>query len=508
MDYFCNQGYSLQGSSRVFCDQNGQWGSTPTCQQGDTFCADNLSAHKFKIIIINTLCLFWWQKWTFSFLQCAHVVVHQVFQMVTLVQDRVHTTVVLLWTILVTKDSLYKAAVEWLAIRIDSGDLLLPAKEVNLKFTIHSGLPNTVIHILATAILKHFVLLSTVCTCGNPPTISNGGSNPNRGPLNCGSSVDYFCNQGYSLQGSSRVFCDQNGQWGSTPTCQQGDTFCADNLSAHKFKIIIINTLCLFWWQKWTFSFLQCDAVVHQVFQMVTLVQDRVHTTVVLLWTILVTKDSLYKVAVEWLAIRIDSGDLLLPAKEVNMKFVTYLYLPHVVFQTLATAILKHFVLLSTVCTCGNPPTISNGGSNPNRGPLNCGSSVDYFCNQGYSLQGSSRVFCDQNGQWGSTPTCQQGDTFCADNLSAHKFKIIIINTLCLFWWQKWTFSFLQCAHVVVHQVFQMVTLVQDRVHTTVVLLWTILVTKDSLYKAAVEWEWLATRILSFSGGPLKWWFS
>ena len=149
MDYFCNQGYSLQGSSRVFCDQNGQWGSTPTCQQGDTFGADNLSAHKFKIIIINTLCLFLWQKWTFSFLQCAHVVVHQVFQMVTLVQDRVHTTVVLLWTILVTKDSLYKAAVEWLATRIDSGDLLLPVKEVNLKFTIHSGLPNTVIHLFS-----------------------------------------------------------------------------------------------------------------------------------------------------------------------------------------------------------------------------------------------------------------------------------------------------------------------------------------------------------------------
>ena len=125
---------------------------------------------------------------------------------------------VLLWTTFATKDTTGKATVELLATRIDSGDLLLPAKEVCLVFyktfmSSKSFNSNT------------FILLLTECTCGNPPTIQNGFSNPNRGPLNCGSSVDYSCNSGYNLQGNTRVFCDQNGQWGSTPSCQQSKTF-------------------------------------------------------------------------------------------------------------------------------------------------------------------------------------------------------------------------------------------------------------------------------------------
>ena len=81
------------------------------------------------------------------------------------------------------------------------------------------------------------ILIFTVCTCSGPPGISNGDFSPRQGTYNCGAFVDYSCNQGFSLQGSSRVTCNQNRQWGPAPTCQQGYTFEITIQITYKIKI-------------------------------------------------------------------------------------------------------------------------------------------------------------------------------------------------------------------------------------------------------------------------------
>ena len=173
--------------------------------------------------------------------------------------------------------------------------------------------------------------------------------------------MDYFCNQGYSLQGSSRVFCNQNGQLGSIPTCQQGDTFWACKSSAYKLTFII-NTLF-----------------------------------------ILLTKMN---------------------------------------------------ILIFTVCTCSGPPSISNGDFSPRQGTYNCGAFVDYSCNQGFSLQGSSRVTCNQNRQWGPAPTCQRGKFEICNTFRTLKYCLSHFSHSNS---ETFLFYYQQCAHVETHQQSQMV---------------------------------------------------
>ena len=65
-------------------------------------------------------------------------------------------------------------------------------------------------------------MLYAVCTCSGPPSISDGTFNPRQGTYNCGAFVDYSCNNGFILRGSSRVTCNQNRQWGTAPFCERG----------------------------------------------------------------------------------------------------------------------------------------------------------------------------------------------------------------------------------------------------------------------------------------------
>ena len=67
------------------------------------------------------------------------------------------------------------------------------------------------------------LMLSASCTCGSPPTISNGRYNPVGGPWNCNTFVDYQCDSGYNMEGTSRIQCDANGRWSTqAPFCRQG----------------------------------------------------------------------------------------------------------------------------------------------------------------------------------------------------------------------------------------------------------------------------------------------
>ena len=56
-------------------------------------------------------------------------------------------------------------------------------------------------------------------SCGNPGSPTNGikiGTNHSYG-----ASIEFTCNQGYTLQGSQQRTCLTTGQWsGSQPTCQ------------------------------------------------------------------------------------------------------------------------------------------------------------------------------------------------------------------------------------------------------------------------------------------------
>ena len=114
-------------------------------------------------------------------------------------------------------------------------------------------------------------------------------------------------------------------------------------------------------------------------------------------------------------------------------------------------------ILIFTVCTCSGPPGISNGDFSPRQGTYNCGAFVDYTCNQGFSLQGSSRVTCNQNRQWGPAPTCQRGEyevcnIFISSTCSLSDFSHSNSETFCIY--------YQQCAHVETHQQSQMVVLI------------------------------------------------
>ena len=58
------------------------------------------------------------------------------------------------------------------------------------------------------------------CPCGTTPTITNGYTTSSPAPYDCNYSyADYRCNDGYIMNGNSRVSC--NRQWGTLPTCQR-----------------------------------------------------------------------------------------------------------------------------------------------------------------------------------------------------------------------------------------------------------------------------------------------
>ena len=54
--------------------------------------------------------------------------------------------------------------------------------------------------------------------CGVPEAPSNGGVNVDKTTV--GSSVVYYCKQGFVLSGDTRRVCKLNGRWsGSVPSC-------------------------------------------------------------------------------------------------------------------------------------------------------------------------------------------------------------------------------------------------------------------------------------------------
>ena len=56
--------------------------------------------------------------------------------------------------------------------------------------------------------------------CGNPGDLNNGHSEPLDRSYACGALITYHCNDGYSLQGNSKLICLRSGAWDSPiPTC-------------------------------------------------------------------------------------------------------------------------------------------------------------------------------------------------------------------------------------------------------------------------------------------------
>ena len=62
------------------------------------------------------------------------------------------------------------------------------------------------------------------CVCNTPPPIFNGVVSPQQGPYQCNSFVTYQCNQGYNIQGASRLQCVSRFWSGSAPLCQRQGT--------------------------------------------------------------------------------------------------------------------------------------------------------------------------------------------------------------------------------------------------------------------------------------------
>ena len=159
-----------------------------------------------------------------------------------------------------------------------------------------------------------------------------------------------------------------------------------------------------------------------------------------------------------------DSGDRFSPANNVmhfghvNQVPTNLSFIIDTIFYSFHKIEHSHY----TVCTCSGPPSILDGDFSPRQGTYNCGAFVDYTCNQGFSLQGSSRVTCNQNRQWGTAPTCQRGEyevcnIFISSTCSLSNFSHSNSETF-LFYYQ-------QCAHVETHQQSQMVVLILIKDH-------------------------------------------
>ena len=69
---------------------------------------------------------------------------------------------------------------------------------------------------------------SIVVDCDSPPTLTNGQVDSSSGTT-FGSIVDYICNPGYTLTGSSSLTCGSDGNWSpnepGTCECKLFDNF-------------------------------------------------------------------------------------------------------------------------------------------------------------------------------------------------------------------------------------------------------------------------------------------
>ena len=67
--------------------------------------------------------------------------------------------------------------------------------------------------------MKAFYFLPIAIDCGDPATVKNGRRELSG--TSFGNTVKYFCDDGFTLIGSSVRRCRRNGQWsGSVPECQ------------------------------------------------------------------------------------------------------------------------------------------------------------------------------------------------------------------------------------------------------------------------------------------------
>ena len=85
------------------------------------------------------------------------------------------------------------------------------------------------------------------CVCSNPPRLFNGFFSP-EGSVRCNSFVTYQCNQGYTLQGASRLQCINRVWSGPAPFCQRQG---AHRMEQNFFYYILHS----FWKSHWKKKF-------------------------------------------------------------------------------------------------------------------------------------------------------------------------------------------------------------------------------------------------------------
>ena len=69
--------------------------------------------------------------------------------------------------------------------------------------------------------INYNYFVNTAISCGNPPTPDPNGNVVSTG-TSLGDTATYYCNDGFVLEGTKTIYCQNNGKWSDdAPKCNR-----------------------------------------------------------------------------------------------------------------------------------------------------------------------------------------------------------------------------------------------------------------------------------------------
>ncbi|XP_078111844.1 C4b-binding protein alpha chain-like isoform X4 [Sander vitreus] len=234
-------------------------------------------------------------------------------------------------------------------------------------------------------------------TCDPPPAVANGVFSPVKESYDYGEVVQYKCQKGYTLSGSSSISCSEHGTFGPAPTCVlvRCDDPKIDNAHQtegsrppHGYGSTVTYECKSGYVMKGVRS-LTCGLDSQWAPALPTCQRNNCGS-----------------------AGEVDNGNIDYEGTQFGDKLVVtcntgFNMVPKDKGQIFcgAQGWLERLPTCEVV-TCDPPPAVANGVFSPVKESYDYSEVVQYKCQKGYTLSGSSSISCSEHGTFGPAPTC------------------------------------------------------------------------------------------------------
>ncbi|XP_053398307.1 CUB and sushi domain-containing protein 1-like [Mercenaria mercenaria] len=373
----CNSGYTIQGSSSIICQADGTWSDSPTCDPED--CG--------TLIVVNG------QFTAASGTTMGETATQSCNTGYTLAGDATVTCTDSGWN----SSAATCTIVDCMTPTIINGEISeTPRGTTYGEIAIMACADGYTLDGNAFVTCQADGSWTTLPTCDirncGDPTPSAGTSNDTN--YEYGTAIQVTCNSGYTIQGSSSIFCQADGTWSDSPTCDPEDCGTLTVVNG-QFTVASGTTLGETATQSCNTGYtLAGDATVtctgsgwNRSAATCTIV-DCMTPTIINGETAETPRGTTYGE----IAIMACAGGYTLNGNA----FVTCQ--ADGSWTTLPTCDIRN---------CGDP-TPSAGTSNDTN--YEYGTAIQVSCNSGYTIQGSSSIICQADGTWSDSPTCDPED--------------------------------------------------------------------------------------------------